>query len=85
MLVPLVSELPQKSKPQFEIPLCIPFINKRQTTSQETKMKIIPIPVLEDNYAYILIDDKTKEAAVIDPVEPTKILNVLSQTGAKLT
>ena len=30
-------------------------------------MKIIPIGVLEDNYSYILIDDKTKEAAVIDP------------------
>lgn len=48
-------------------------------------MKVIPIPVLEDNYSYILVDDKTKEAAVVDPVEPSKILNVLSQTGAKLT
>ncbi|KAI8876985.1 hydroxyacyl glutathione hydrolase [Backusella circina FSU 941] len=48
-------------------------------------MKIIPISVLEDNYSYILIDDKSKEAAVIDPVEPIKILNVISQTGAKLT
>jgi len=52
---------------------------------EQTSMKVIPISVLEDNYAYILIDDKTKEAAVIDPVEPSKILNVLSQTGAKLT
>lgn len=48
-------------------------------------MKIIPISVLDDNYSYILIDDKTKEAAVIDPVEPIKILNVISQTGAKLS
>jgi hydroxyacylglutathione hydrolase len=48
-------------------------------------MKIIPIHVLEDNYSYILIDEKTKEAAVIDPVEPIKILNVISQTGAKLS
>lgn len=48
-------------------------------------MKIIPIQVLEDNYSYILIDDKTKEAAVIDPVEPIKILNVISQTGSKLS
>jgi hypothetical protein len=51
----------------------------------QLQMKIIPIPVLEDNYSYICIDDKTKEAAVIDPVEPIKILNVLSQTGAKLS
>ncbi|KAI9481592.1 MAG: hydroxyacylglutathione hydrolase [Benjaminiella poitrasii] len=48
-------------------------------------MKIIPVPALEDNYSYILIDDKSKEAAVIDPVEPIKILNVISQTGAKLS
>lgn len=48
-------------------------------------MKIIPIPALEDNYSYILIDEKTKEAAVIDPVEPIKVLNVISQTGAKLS
>jgi hydroxyacylglutathione hydrolase len=48
-------------------------------------MKIIPISVLEDNYSYILIDDKSKEAAVIDPVEPIKILNVISQTGSKLS
>ncbi|RUS17088.1 beta-lactamase-like protein [Endogone sp. FLAS-F59071] len=48
-------------------------------------MKIIPVPVLEDNYSYIIIDDKTKEAAVVDPAEPLKILNVLSQTGAKIT
>jgi len=50
-----------------------------------TNMKIIPISVLDDNYSYILIDDKTKEAAVIDPVEPIKILNVISQTGSKLS
>ncbi|OZJ06729.1 hypothetical protein BZG36_00343 [Bifiguratus adelaidae] len=48
-------------------------------------MKVIPIPVLEDNFSYILIDEKTKEAAIIDPAEPIKILNILSQTGAKLT
>ncbi|OAD77444.1 hypothetical protein PHYBLDRAFT_60577 [Phycomyces blakesleeanus NRRL 1555(-)] len=48
-------------------------------------MKIIPIQALENNYSYILIDEKTKEAAVIDPMEPIKILNVISQTGAKLS
>lgn len=30
-------------------------------------MKIIPIPALRDNYSYILIDEKSKEAAVVDP------------------
>ncbi|KAL1926411.1 hypothetical protein VTP01DRAFT_5740 [Rhizomucor pusillus] len=48
-------------------------------------MKIIPIPALRDNYSYILIDEKSKEAAVVDPVDAMKTLNIVSQTGAKLT
>ncbi|KAI9270861.1 beta-lactamase-like protein [Sporodiniella umbellata] len=47
-------------------------------------MKIIPVRALENNYSYILIDEKSKEAAVIDPVEPNKILNIISQTGTRL-
>jgi hydroxyacylglutathione hydrolase len=33
-------------------------------------MKIVPVPCLEDNYAYLIIDKDTGEAAVVDPVEP---------------
>lgn len=33
-------------------------------------MKIVPIPVLSDNYAYLLIDSANKIAAAVDPVEP---------------
>jgi hydroxyacylglutathione hydrolase len=33
-------------------------------------MKIVPVPCLEDNYAYLIIDEDTREAAVVDPVEP---------------
>ncbi|KAG0276393.1 hypothetical protein BGZ95_007601 [Linnemannia exigua] len=48
-------------------------------------MRIIPVPVLEDNYAYVLFDEKTSEAAVIDPVEPQKVLHVVQHLNAKLT
>ncbi|CAJ0875862.1 11148_t:CDS:2 [Entrophospora sp. SA101] len=40
-------------------------------------MKIIPIPVLDDNYSYLVIDEKTNEGAIVDPVEPSKILLVI--------
>ena len=30
-------------------------------------MKVIPIPVLMDNYAYLVIDEATNEAGVVDP------------------
>ncbi|KAF9930057.1 hypothetical protein FBU30_000894 [Linnemannia zychae] len=48
-------------------------------------MRIIPVPVLQDNYAYVIFDEKTSEAAVVDPVEPEKSLNILQHLNAKLT
>ncbi|KAM7275618.1 hypothetical protein ACFE04_017484 [Oxalis oulophora] len=47
-------------------------------------MKIFHIPCLEDNYSYLIIDESTKEAAVVDPVEPEKVLEVAKQHGANL-
>ncbi|KAJ8764075.1 hypothetical protein K2173_004976 [Erythroxylum novogranatense] len=47
-------------------------------------MKIFHVPCLEDNYAYLIIDEDTKEAAVVDPVEPDKILKVASEHGVHL-
>ncbi|CAO2816078.1 unnamed protein product [Amaranthus hypochondriacus] len=45
-------------------------------------MKILHIPCLEDNYSYLIIDEQTKEAAVVDPVEPEKVLEVAKLNGA---
>ncbi|KAF3433244.1 hypothetical protein FNV43_RR24346 [Rhamnella rubrinervis] len=42
-------------------------------------MKIYEVPCLGDNYAYLIIDETTKEAAVVDPVEPQKIVNTAKQ------
>ncbi|CAG8662310.1 7863_t:CDS:2 [Funneliformis caledonium] len=47
-------------------------------------MKVIPIPVLDDNYSYLIIDEKTNEAAVVDPVEPKKVLAVVQEQSANL-
>jgi len=40
---------------------------------------------LSDNYMYILIDQKTNACAVVDPVEPEKLLKRIADEGAKLT
>ena len=37
------------------------------------KMNVVPVEALEDNYMYLIIDEATKEAAAVDPVEPTKV------------
>ncbi|KAI8055651.1 hypothetical protein BDF22DRAFT_671310, partial [Syncephalis plumigaleata] len=55
------------------------------TSSPLRKMLIEPVPCLSDNYAYLLIDPATKEAAVIDPVDPERVLAAVEQHGGKLT
>lgn len=47
-------------------------------------MKIYHIPCLEDNYSYLIVDENTKEAAVVDPVEPEKILEASISHGLTL-
>ncbi|KAI3927596.1 hypothetical protein MKX01_026529 [Papaver californicum] len=47
-------------------------------------MKIVEIPCLEDNYSYLIIDETSKEAAVVDPVEPDEIVDFAQQQGLLL-
>lgn len=50
---------------------------------QQANMRVELLPALSDNYMYLLIDEDSKEAAIVDPVEPIKVctydgkLNVL--------
>ncbi|XP_024084292.1 hydroxyacylglutathione hydrolase, mitochondrial-like isoform X2 [Cimex lectularius] len=54
-------------------------------------MMIKTIPALSDNYMYLLnckiqvMDMQTKEAAVVDPVEPAKVLKEVRKEGGNLT
>jgi len=43
------------------------------------------IGALEDNYMYLVTCPKTNEAAVVDPVDPAKVLKVVQDKGVKLT
>ncbi len=44
-------------------------------------IQIIQIPVLGDNYSYLIRDDKEGRTAVVDPAEATPILKRLDQEG----
>ncbi|KAJ2742557.1 Cytoplasmic glyoxalase II [Coemansia sp. BCRC 34301] len=48
-------------------------------------MKVIPVPCLSDNYAYVLIDEDAKQVTAIDPVEPEKVLSVIKDTQMAFT
>lgn len=47
-------------------------------------MDVITIPALEDNYSYLVIDPKTREAAVVDCAEPEPVLAQAQARGVRL-
>uniref|UniRef100_A0A0D9VTM9 hydroxyacylglutathione hydrolase n=1 Tax=Leersia perrieri TaxID=77586 RepID=A0A0D9VTM9_9ORYZ len=47
-------------------------------------MKIVPVACLQDNYAYLIVDESTKSAAAVDPVEPEKVLAAAGEVGAHI-
>lgn len=46
---------------------------RKSSLVEQTDMKVELLPALTDNYMYLLIDEDTKEAAIVDPVEPQKV------------
>jgi len=49
------------------------------------RMKIRILPALADNYMYLLIDESTEEAAVVDPVDPDSVIKAVEEEGVRLT
>ena len=47
-------------------------------------MKILQIPLLRDNYGYLIVCDKTKNAAIIDPSEADPVLARIDQEQVPL-
>ncbi len=47
-------------------------------------MRVVPVPCLSDNYAYLLIPDGTKKAIVVDPSEAEPIVQALEREGLEL-
>jgi hydroxyacylglutathione hydrolase len=48
-------------------------------------MKVIPIPQLMDNYAYLVIDEATREAGIVDCAEAEPVLEAVAREGVTLT
>ena len=47
-------------------------------------MKIVPVPCLSDNYAYLVLDSSEASAAVVDPSETEPVLDALATAGVEL-
>ncbi len=47
-------------------------------------MAIIPVPQLSDNFAYLVVDDRSQQAGVVDCAEAAKVLDAVKANGVKL-
>ncbi|KAI0079995.1 hydroxyacylglutathione hydrolase [Panus rudis PR-1116 ss-1] len=47
-------------------------------------MKVVPVPVRSDNYAYLLIDDASKKAAAVDPYDVPKVQAAAEKEGVQI-
>jgi len=54
------------------------------SSTPKSTMRIIPVPVRSDNYAYLLIDDATSKAAAIDPYDVGKVEAAAKTAGVQL-
>ncbi|KAF9228663.1 Metallo-hydrolase/oxidoreductase [Gyrodon lividus] len=54
------------------------------SSSPSIKMKVVPIPVRQDNYAYLLIDEPSNKAAAIDPYDVPKVRATAEQLGVTI-
>uniref|UniRef100_A0A182MF49 hydroxyacylglutathione hydrolase n=1 Tax=Anopheles culicifacies TaxID=139723 RepID=A0A182MF49_9DIPT len=54
-----------------------------QTNAMAT-MTVTKIPALKDNFMYLVMCNETRQAAVVDPVEPDRVLEVVQEQSCKL-
>ena len=47
-------------------------------------MEVVPVPQLSDNYAYLIIDPASREAAVVDCAEAAPVLAEVDRRGVRL-
>lgn len=48
--------------------LMLPSLSRTFSTSVASRMRVVPVLVSADNYAYLLIDVPTMSAVAIDPL-----------------
>lgn len=59
--------------------------HSKEAIISHKNMQVKLIPALADNYMYLLVDESTKQAAVVDPVEPDKVLKAVDESGIQLS
>lgn len=53
-------------------------------SSAQNRMKVVPVPVRSDNYAYLLIDDNANKALAVDAYDVPKVKAAAQKEGVEL-
>ena len=63
-----------------------PLISLHRTfaSSIPRNMKVVAVPVRDDNYAYLLIDEPSKKAAAVDPYDVTRVSAAAEGMGVEI-
>lgn len=91
MLARFVNSLPTGLSQQItKIYFQVQARNQRGVHSEQEfhsykAMDVKILPALQDNYMYLIVDKASKEAAIVDPVEPKTVLEAVKQHGVNLT
>lgn len=89
----ITSFLPRPSSPLVRL-ICT--LTSSSAAKRTAKMTLAPVtlgdnldvhlvPILSDNYAYLIHDKQAKTATFVDPAQPKPLLNLAEQLGAKVT
>lgn len=54
------------------------------TQSFLPRMRIVPVPVRSDNYAYLLIDELSQKAVAVDPYDVSKVAKAVEDEGVQI-
>ncbi|XP_046855123.1 hydroxyacylglutathione hydrolase, mitochondrial-like isoform X2 [Xenia sp. Carnegie-2017] len=52
--------------------------------NQKSNVRVEVLPALKDNYMYLIVDETSKDAAIVDPVEPRKVIKAVEKAGIRL-
>lgn len=55
------------------------------TIITQPNMDVQILPALQDNYMYLIIDAGTREAAIVDPVDPNTVASAVQKNNVTLT
>jgi len=47
-------------------------------------MKVVPVPVRHDNYAYLLVDEPSNKAAAVDPFDVARVASAAERLGVSI-